>query len=105
MALRQVSASEWETEVLQHDGWVMVDFYADWCMPCRWLAPLLERFADQHADRVKIVKLDTDKYEELSESYGVKKIPTVISFHKGQEVRRAIYPQSKGELEALIQEG
>jgi len=105
MALKQVTDSDWEKEVLQHDGWVLVDFYADWCGPCRWLAPLLERFADQNQERVKVVKLDTDAYEAVSEKYMVKKIPTVISFRNGQEVKRAINPQSRDALDALVAEG
>jgi thioredoxin 1 len=102
MALNLVGSEDWDTEVLGHDGWVIVDFYADWCGPCRWLAPLLERFAEQNADRVKIVKLDTDRYEALSEQYGVQKIPTLVAFRNGQEVRRAINPQTPQALETLI---
>ena len=105
MALKQVTAGEWESEVLQHDGVVLVDFYADWCGPCRWLAPLLEKFAGENAERVKVVKVDSDADEALSEQYMVKKIPTLIAFKGGQELRRAINPQSRGELERLIAEG
>jgi thioredoxin 1 len=101
MAVKQINDSEFESEVLQHDGTVLVDFFATWCPPCRALAPLLERFADQNADTLKIVKVDTDANEALAERYGVRTIPTVIAFRGGQEVRRAVNPQSRARLEEL----
>lgn len=102
MAVTQIGASDWDREVTQHDGWVLVDFFATWCPPCRALAPLLERFAEANSDRVKIVKVDTDAEEPLSERYGVRTIPTVVAFKGGEEVRRAVNPQSRAALEALI---
>ena len=102
MALQQVTTSDFEREVLQSDRGVLVDFYAVWCPPCRSLAPLLERFAEQNAAQLKVVKLDTDEDEELAQQYGVMKIPTLVYFKNGQEVRRAINPQSRAALEALV---
>ena len=102
MGLKQIRETDFDQEVLGHDGWVLVDFYATWCPPCRALAPLLERFADQNAERVKVVKVDTDADEPLSDRYGVRTIPTVIAFKGGQEVKRAVNPQSRAALEALI---
>lgn len=103
MALKQITEAEWESEVAQHEGRVLVDFYAAWCPPCRSLAPLLERFAAENAERVKIVKVDSDQDEALATRYGVRTIPTVIAFDKGQEVTRAINPQSKAKLEELTE--
>ena len=102
MGVRQISESDWDREVAKHDGWVLVDFFATWCPPCRALAPLLERFAEANADRVKIVKVDTDSDEPLSDRYGVRTIPTIVAFKGGEEVRRAVNPQSRAALEALI---
>ncbi len=102
MGLAKVSGTDFDREVLQHPGWVVVDFYADWCGPCRWIAPLVERFASAQGDRVKVVKVDSDADEPLAERYMVKKIPTLIAFKDGQEVRREIFPQSMGQLEALV---
>jgi thioredoxin 1 len=102
MPVTQVKGSEFEREVLQHDGIVVVDFYAQWCPPCRALAPLLDRFAQENADRVKVVKVDTDTDEDLAARYGVRTIPTLIAFKGGQEVARAINPQSRAKLEELI---
>ena len=102
MALKQITESEFNAEVLEHDGRVLVDFYAVWCPPCRALAPLLERFADQNADRVKVVKVDTDLDEALAERYHIRTIPTLVSFQGGAEVKRAVNPQSRAKLEELI---
>jgi thioredoxin 1 len=102
MALKQVSEESWESDVLQHPGVVLVDFYAAWCPPCRALAPLLERFAEQNADRLTIVKVDTDTDEDLAQRYGVRTIPTIIAFKGGQELSRAVNPQSRTKLEELL---
>src|SRR5438874_425766 len=104
MALKQVGEADFEQEVLRHEGPVVVDFYANWCPPCRALAPLLERFSDQHADTLKIVKVDTDRDEPLSDRYGVRTIPTLVCFRNGEEVRRAVNPQSRAKLEELVTE-
>jgi thioredoxin 1 len=102
MAVKKIRGSEFEAEVLQHSKRVLVDFYADWCFPCRALAPRLEQFSEEHADDVKVVKVDSDADEELSNQYGVRTIPTLIAFENGQEVRRAVNPQSRAALEGLL---
>lgn len=102
MAVKKIRGSEFEAEVLQHPKRVLVDFYADWCFPCRALAPRLEQFSEEHADEVKVVKVDSDADEELSNQYGVRTIPTLIAFENGQEVRRAVNPQSRAALEGLL---
>lgn len=102
MAVKKISGSEFESEVLQHPKRVLVDFYADWCFPCRALAPRLEQFSEEHADTVKVVKVDSDADEALSNQFGVRTIPTLIAFENGQEVSRAVNPQSRAALEALL---
>lgn len=101
MALKQITQAEWEAEVAQADTRVLVDFYAQWCAPCRALAPLLERFAAEKAETLKVLKVDTDQDEELAARYGVRTIPTLIAFDKGEEVGRAVNPQSRARLEEL----
>jgi thioredoxin 1 len=104
MALKQISEADWQSEVEQHPGTVVVDFYAQWCPPCRALAPLLERFAEQNADTVKVVKVDTDKDEALAGRYEIRMIPTLVAFRGGKETNRAINPQSRQRLEELVAE-
>ncbi|MFN3652895.1 MAG: thioredoxin [Armatimonadota bacterium] len=103
MAVPVIGEADWEAQVLKQDGWVLVDFFAIWCGPCRAMAPLLDRFAEMHPD-VKVYKVDSDADEPLSERYMVRKIPTVIAFKNGEEVRRAINPQTRAALEELIAE-
>lgn len=102
MAVQKISGADFETEVLQHPKRVLVDFYADWCFPCRVLAPRLEQFSNEHAEDVKVVKVDSDADEELSTQYSVRTIPTLIAFENGQEVARAVNPQTRAALEALL---
>ncbi|MCC2671574.1 MAG: thioredoxin, partial [Armatimonadetes bacterium] len=97
-----IKGSDFEAEVLRHPQRVLVDFYADWCFPCRALAPRLEQFSEEHADTIKVVKIDSDADEDLSTEYGVRTIPTVIAFENGQEVNRVINPQSRAALEGLL---
>ena len=103
MAVTKISGEQFDGEVLGDDGqMVLVDFYAVWCPPCRALAPLLERFASEHAERVKVVKVDSDEEEALSARYGIRTVPTIVAFRNGEEVKRAVNPQSRAALEALL---
>ncbi|MDG6918280.1 MAG: thioredoxin [Nitrososphaerota archaeon] len=72
-----------ESDVLKAQIPVVVDFYADWCGPCKLVAPILERLEKQYAGKVKLVKVDVDKNQELAAEYGIMSIPTVIFFKKG----------------------
>ena len=100
--VRKIREAEFEAEVLQQEGWVLVNFYADWCPFCRRLEPLLQRFTEENAGKVKVVRVDTDVEVALERRYGVRKIPTLVAFRGGQEVRRVVNPQSQEALEALI---
>jgi len=102
MAVKKISGSEFEAEVLKHPQRVLVDFYADWCFPCRALAPRLEKFSEEHAADLKVVKVDSDADEDLATQFGVRTIPTLIAFENGAEVGRAVNPQSRAALEALL---
>lgn len=82
MAAIHVSDDQFEELVLKSDVPVLVDFYAEWCGPCKMASPILDKLADEHTD-VKIVKIDVDK-SELAPKYGVMSIPTVIGFKAGE---------------------
>ena len=77
---------------------VLVDFYANWCGPCKMIAPELERVES----KVKVVKVDVDEFEELSRTYGVMSIPTLILFENGKEVKRNIVFMDKDRIQKFI---
>jgi thioredoxin 1 len=98
-----VSDDTFEKEVLQASQPVLVDFYADWCGPCRAIAPIVEEIARELSDRLKVVKLDVDQNPETAMQYGVQSIPTLIIFKNGKEVERLIGYMSKTKLLSKIE--
>jgi thioredoxin 1 len=83
-----VLSDSFAAEVLEAKEPVLVDFWATWCAPCRALAPLIERLAEQYQGRAKVLKLDVDKAPDVAQRYGVQSIPTVILFRDGKEQAR-----------------
>jgi thioredoxin 1 len=83
-------------------GVVLVDFYADWCGPCRMLSPVLERLAKDIQGKAKIVKVDTDKAEKTAASFRITSIPTLILFKDGKEIERVVGLRDEQALKAMI---
>lgn len=81
---------------------VLVDFYADWCGPCKIMAPVLEDLARAHAGAVLIAKVDADRAPNLSARFGIRGIPTMIAFRGGREVAREVGAQPRPRLEAMV---
>ncbi len=94
--------SAFETDVLKSDVPVLVDFWAEWCGPCKSLAPKLEEIAGELGGKVKIVKLDIDSNREVTEKFGVRGIPTLILFKAGQQVNHMVGNRSKEEIVNFI---
>jgi len=90
MAIINVNDQNFEEKVLKSDTPVLVDFFAEWCGPCKMAAPILEKLADEYEGKVKIVKVDVDANQQKASLYGVMSIPTVIMFNKGELVDRQI---------------
>lgn len=86
----KVSAEDFDRTVLEAEVPVLVDFYADWCAPCKIVAPTLDEIARERQGRLLVVKLDTDHAPEISQRYGIRGIPTTILFRKGTEVGRTV---------------
>src|SRR5579871_6029106 len=89
--------------VLQAEAPVLVDFWAEWCPPCRMIAPLVEQLAGEYAGRLRTVKVNVDDSPHVAARYGIQSIPTLVLFKQGKEVRRLIGARPKAELAAAIQ--
>jgi thioredoxin 1 len=102
----ELTDDNFEQEVIQSDKPVLVDFWAEWCMPCKMLAPTIEEIADDYAGKVKVGKVDTDANREVSVNHGISAIPTVILFHNGEVVRKFVGVSPKqefaGEIDKLV---
>ena len=90
-----VTQSEFSEKVLNSDVPVLVDFWAEWCGPCRALAPVMESLSEDYSGRAKVAKLDIDANQQIAMQYGIRSIPTVMLFDKGQVVDSLIGVQPK----------
>lgn len=90
--------SNFEAEVLKSDKPVLVDFWAEWCMPCRMLTPTIEQLANEFDGKVKVGKVDTDSNREVSVKYGITAIPTVILFKDGEIRQKFVGLTKKDEF-------
>lgn len=101
--VRAVSDSSFEEEVLQSEKPVLVDFWAEWCAPCRMLAPTVEAVAEQYRECASVVKLNVDENPSTAGAYGIKGIPTLILFREGKEVERVVGAISKESISRIIE--
>lgn len=101
--INQVNDTNFERDVLQVRQPVLVDFWAEWCAPCRMLAPVIEAVAEKYADTARVVKLNVDENPSISQRYGIKGIPTLILFKDGREEERIVGATSKESIARLIE--
>ncbi|MBE5780105.1 MAG: thioredoxin [Clostridiales bacterium] len=102
MAVRQTTAEAFQQDVLSKASTVVVDFYADWCGPCKMIAPTLEGLAEE-LPQVEFFKLNVDNAQDICMKYGVMSIPTLIVFRGGEEVQRSVGLQGKEALKRMIE--
>tara|TARA_R100001143_G_scaffold63565_1_gene71967 strand:+ start:2481 stop:2807 length:327 start_codon:yes stop_codon:yes gene_type:complete len=100
--ISHVSDDSFEDDVLNAGSPVLVDFWAEWCGPCKMIAPVLEDLADEYAGKIKICKIDVDQHKQTAEKYNVKGIPTLIIFNNGDAVGKKVGALSKAQLSAFI---
>jgi thioredoxin 1 len=101
--IKEVNENNFEQVVLQSKQPVLVDFWAEWCAPCRTLAPIVETVATQYASHVQIAKLNVDDCPTITQRYGIQGIPTLILFQDGEERQRIIGVVSKEEISRTIE--
>jgi thioredoxin 1 len=96
----EATTTTFDDEVIQGEGKVLVDFWADWCGPCHAVAPILDKLADEH--ELKLVKVNIDQEQELAQRYGIASIPMMILFENGEPQAAAVGAQPKGALECAL---
>ena len=99
----EVTDQNFEAEVLNSDKPAIIDFWAEWCAPCRAIAPIIKELAEQYGDQVKIAKMDIDSNPNTPGQYGIRAIPTVLAFKDGQVVEQLTGARPKADFEAMVE--
>ena len=97
-----ISDESFEEEVLQSERPVLIDYWAEWCGPCKMIAPVLDEIATEYSDRLKVVKLNIDDNPQTPPKYGIRGIPTLMVFKNGQVEATKVGAVSKAQLPAFL---
>lgn len=101
-SLKHITDATFESEVIQSNTPVLVDFWAAWCGPCKMIAPILDELAADYADKVSIVKVNVDENSETPAKYGIRGIPTLLLFKNGTVMGTKVGAANKSQLAAFI---
>jgi thioredoxin 1 len=104
MATKKLTDDSFATEVLQAKGPVLVDFWAEWCGPCRMIGPALEELSEELGDAITIAKINIDEHPEAPARYGVRSIPTMILFKDGEPTATQVGAAPKSQLKQFIEQ-
>lgn len=101
--LKEITDQTFESEVLKSERPAVLDFWAEWCAPCRAISPILSALAEQYAGQVKVVKMNIDENPNTPAKYGVRAIPTVLAFKDGEVVEQLTGARPKAAFEEMVQ--
>ena len=99
-----ITDAEFESSVLQSDKPVILDFWAEWCQPCKMLSPTVEAIAGEYEEKIKVGKLNVDDNPNIATKYGIRGIPTLLFFKGGEVVQQMVGVKSKAEIKKVIDE-
>jgi thioredoxin 1 len=102
--ITHVTDSTFQTEVLGADGPVLVDYWAEWCTPCKMIAPIVDEIAEEYGDRLKVTKMDIDSNMATPQQYSIRGIPTLMIFKDGKVQGTKVGALTKSQLKAFVEE-
>ncbi len=102
MSIKHVSNEDFEADVLKSDAPVLVDYWAEWCGPCKMIAPILDEVSNDYADKLSIAQVNVDENQEIAAKYGIRGIPTLMLFRNGAVVATKVGALSKSQLTAFL---
>ena len=102
MSIQHVSDASFEQEVLKSDAPVLVDYWAEWCGPCKMIAPILDEVARDYGEKIRVVKVNVDENQSIPARYGIRGIPTLMLFRNGAVVETKVGALSKSQLTQFL---
>ncbi len=102
-AAAEVTDSQWDTAVVQSDVPVLVDFWAEWCAPCKAMSPYVDKLAEEYAGRLKVLKINTQDNTEVPARYGINAIPTFLLIKNGEVVKQIVGSQPHDGLKSAVE--
>lgn len=103
MSVLKITKENYETEVLKSDKLVLIDFYADWCGPCKMMSPIIDKIAEEVGDKIKVGKINVDENQELAMEYEVMSIPTIIILQNGEVKNSFVGVRKKEEIISCLE--
>ena len=98
MSVLKITSDNYEEEVMKSEKTVLIDFYADWCGPCKMMSPIIDQISEEKADSLKVGKLNVDENQDLAMQYGIMSIPTIVIIKNGQVKKTFVGLRDKNEI-------